>query len=108
MKKKGIESELKEIEMELKQSEVQEYLSSIESRHSFHLGLILGLVFAVAAGFFSIIFHEIFISGMTFGAKLFITILSGVVLLLCLYWGLSENSRNKRTRRRIWEHLKKE
>ncbi len=105
MSKKTVLSELHEIESELKETELQEYLNLIENRHSFHLGLILGLVFAVVAGFFAIIVHEIFIMEMSFNAKLAITIFSGVILLFCLHLGLTENRMNKNIRKQMSEVL---
>ncbi len=104
MAKNRVLSELGKIESELKETEIKEYLNMIESRQSFHLGLILGLVFAVVAGFFAIIAHEIFIMEMSFNAKLTITIFSGMLLLLCLYLGLNENRMNKKISRQMREY----
>jgi tetrahydromethanopterin S-methyltransferase subunit E len=104
MAKNRVLSELGKIESELKQTEIKEYLNMIESRQSFHPGLIPGLVFAAAAGFFAIIAHEIFIMEMSFNAKLTITIISGMILLLCLYLGLNENRMNKKIRRQMREY----
>ncbi len=106
MSKNRVLSELGEIEREIKETEIKEYLNMIESRHSFHLGLILGLVFAVVAGFFAIIAHEIFIMHMSFPVKLAITIISGAVLLFCLFLGLTENRRNKDIREQMWEYMR--
>jgi|GEM_PF-4485047 len=53
MAKKNDElKELKSIEKEIKQSEIEEQLNLAESRNNFNVGLIIGLIFAVAAGFF--------------------------------------------------------
>ncbi len=104
MAKNKVLLELRKMEGELKEAEIKEYLNMIESRQSFHLGLILGLVFAVVAGFFAIIAHEIFIMEMSFNAKLAITIFSGMILLLCLYLGLNENRMNKKISRQMREY----
>ena len=104
MARNKVLSELRKMESELKETEIKEYLNMIESRQSFHLGLILGLVFAVVAGFFAIIAHEIFITDMSFNAKLAIAIFSGMILLLCLYLGMNENRMNKKISRQMREY----
>lgn len=105
MSEKKVLSELRGIERELHETELLEHLSMVESRQSFHLGLVLGLVFAVVAGFFAIIAHEIFIADMSFRAKLAITVISAAVLLFCLYIGLREDRKNKETRKKTFEYL---
>lgn len=107
MKNKKELKELKKIEKEVKKSELEEALNLIESRRNFNLGLILGLVFAVIAGFFSIIVHEIFIEGLSYLTKVVISCVAFVFLVLFLILGLHENKKNKILRKKMFEHLKK-
>lgn len=102
-----IETELETIETEIKQSEIHEALAMIESRHNFNLGLTIGLIFAVVAGFFSIIAHEIFIQETSYLVKLMLVLFSFIVLILCLIIGLMENKMNKVLRNKILHYLKK-
>ncbi len=106
MSEKKVMSELRGIERKLQETELLEHLNMMENRQSFHLGLILGLVFAVAAGFFAIIVHEIFIAEMSLRAKLVITALSAAVLLFCLHLGLAEDKKNRKMRKKTVEYLK--
>jgi hypothetical protein len=104
--KKELE-ELEKIEKEIRESEIKESLNMVENRNNFNLGLILGLLFALVAGFFSIISHEIFIKDLSLLGKSSILLITGVLLVFFLFIGLRENNRNKILRKKISSYMKK-
>ena len=93
MVKNKVVSELNKIEKEIKNYELKETLDNIENHRNFNLGLIFGLLFAIVGGFFSIIFHEIFIEPLSIGLKLIIVFVSALIMVVLLIIGISENKK---------------